>query len=250
MPKTRVFIIIGFFFLAISCGKDDNGSTQPPPSPVDAPISGQVKLYNESVIEEESSGMSVIVDSTFPPQKAVSGADGKFIIPYIGFGKTTLIFEKAGYGTFKIFNIDHNYNSGLGTVITPVLSLGKISTTTITVLNTSVSAGSVAITVMTSPAGTSNVPKYVRLFLHSRAGVSNVLYQKALDILVANTNPLEKVLTKAELNALGFASGTTVYVRAYGESFHSNNYDDLLSGRMVYPNLNLTTVAAVSFIVP
>ena len=250
MPKTRVFIIIGFFFLAISCGKDDNGSNQPPPNPVDAPISGTVILYDESVGEVDKSGMTVTVDSTSPPQKAVTGTDGNFFIPYIGFGNKILIFEKAGYGTFKLINVAHNYNNGLGTVITPAPALGKISTTTITVLNTSVSAGSVAITVMTSPAGTSNVPKYVRLFLHSRAGVSNVLYLKALDILVANTNPLEKVLTKAELNALGFASGTTVYVRAYGESFHSNNYDDPVTARMVYPNLNLTTVAAASFIVP
>jgi len=250
MPKKIVIIALALFFLVISCGKDDDGLSQPPPNPVDAPISGQVMLYDESVVEADKNGMTVTVDSTSLPQKAVTGADGKFFIPYIGFGNRILIFEKPGYGTFKLINVVHNYNNGVGTVISPTPALGKISTTTIAVLTASASASSVAINVTTSPAGNINAPKYVRLFLHSRTGVSNILYQKALDILIANTNPLEKVLTKAELNALGFASGTTLYVRAYGESFYSNNYDDPVSGRMVYPNLNLTTVAAASFIVP
>lgn len=250
MPKKIVIIALGFFFLFNSCGKDDSGSNQPPTNPVDAPISGQVMLYDESVAEADKSGMTVTVDSTSPPQKAVTGADGKFVIPYIGFGNKILIFEKPGYGTYKLINVVHNYNNGSGTVITTVPSLGKISNTSVVGLGISASAASVTITVTTSPAGTSNIPKYVRLFLNSRAGVSNVLYQKALDIVVANTNPIDKILTKAELNALGFASGTTLYIRAYGESFHSNNYDDPVSGRMVYPNLNLTTVAAASIIVP
>jgi catechol 2,3-dioxygenase-like lactoylglutathione lyase family enzyme len=177
MHKKIIILAIGFFFVINSCGKDDNGSNQPPATPIDAPISGQVMLFDEGVAELDKSGMTVTVDSTSPPQKAVTGSDGKFFIPYIGFGKRILIFEKSGYGTFKLVNVAHNYNNGLGTVV-PAPALGKISTTTITVLTTSVSAVSVAINVTTSPAGNINVPKYVRLFLHTRAGVSNTLIRK------------------------------------------------------------------------
>ncbi len=194
--------------------------------------------------------MTVSVDSTFPPYKYVTGTDGKFIIPLIPFGNRTLVFEKAGYGTFKLFNINHTYNNGAGTILTTVPSLGRISTTTVTGLAASVASGIATISVTTNPGGNNTTPRYIRIFLNSRSAVSNTNFQKVLEIDVALSNPYDKTLTRAELNTLGFASGSTVYVRVYGDSFYSNNYDDPVAGRTIFPNLNQTTTAAASFIVP
>lgn len=243
------YAFLFLLFLIISCSKKDSSPVVPPVTPVDAPIYGEVNLFNESTLALEKSGMTVSVDSTFPPNKSVTGADGKFFIPFIGFGNRALVFEKPGYGTFKLFGINHAYNNGAGTLITPIPSLGKLSSTTVTGLSAVVAAGNLTVSVTTSPAANNSSPKYLRIFLSTRAAVSNNIFQKAL-VTVVTIDPSEKTLTKAELNSLGFASGTTVYARVYGDSFWSNSYDDPMVGRTVFPNLNPATVSAVSFIVP
>jgi len=49
---------------------------------------------------------------------------------------------------------------------------------------------------------------------------------------------------------MGFASGSTVYVKIYGESFYGNDYDEPNQNIRVFPNLNLDSAEAVSFEVP
>ncbi|MFM8833777.1 MAG: carboxypeptidase regulatory-like domain-containing protein, partial [Cytophagales bacterium] len=129
-------------------------------------------------------------------------------------------------------------------------SLGAISTTQVTSLNSSVTANLVTIEATTSPAGSMASTRYLRFFLHSAANVSDVFYSAYLPTLVSRINPYVKTFTKAELNALGFASGTTVYVRVYGDSYWSNQYDDPELDRRVFPNLNDKAASAVSFVVP
>jgi hypothetical protein len=249
MIIVRFFIIVNFLLLAMACSKkNDNPST--PATPVDAPVSGEVMLYDEATLAVDKSGMTVSVDSTFPPSSSVTGTNGRFSIPFIAFGTKTLVFEKAGYGTYKIFNISHAYNNGAGTVLSTIPSLGKLSSTTISGLTASVASGIVTVSITSNPGGNNSTPKYIRLFLNSRPSVSNTNYLKYFDAFVARINPFEKTFSKAELNTLGFASGTTVYVRVYGDSFWSNNYDDPVAGRTIFPNLNPATVAAASFIVP
>ncbi len=250
MRIIKNYLLLIILLLSLSCNKSDDNTPAPPTSPANAPVSGEVILYDEATLAVDKSGMTVSVDSTFPPYKYVTGTDGKFIIPLIPFGNRTLVFEKAGYGTFKLFNINHAYNNGTGTILTTIPSLGRISSTTVTGLATSVSSGIATISVTTNPGGNNATPRYIRIFLNSRSAVSNTNFQKVLEIAVARSNPYEKTLTRAELNTLGFASGSTVYVRVYGDSFYSNNYDDPVAGRTIFPNLNPTTTAAASFIVP
>jgi hypothetical protein len=250
MRSINNYLLPGIFFLALSCSKNEDNNPAPPAAPTNAPISGEVILYDEATLAVDKSGMTVSLDSTFPPYKSVTGADGKFFITLIPFGNRTLVFEKAGYGTYKLFNINHAYNNGVGTILTTIPSLGRISTTTVTGLAASVTSGIATISVTTNPAGSNTASKYIRIFLNSRTAVSNTNYQKVLEIAVAQANPFDKTFTKAELNTLGFASGTTVYVRAYGDSYHSNSYDDPVAGRTIFPNLNPATTAAASFIVP
>lgn len=67
---------------------------------------------------------------------------------------------------------------------------------------------------------------------------------------MAQINPFEKTITQTELLSAGFTSGQQVYVRAYGDSFWDNAYDDPAISKRIFPNLNGTTVAATSFVVP
>jgi hypothetical protein len=249
MRIIKLFLFVNIYLLAMACSKKD-GNPSTPSTPVDAPVSGEVILYDEATQAVDKSGMKVSVDSTFPPSSSVTEANGRFYIPFIAFGKKTLVFEKAGYGTYKMFNISHANNNGAGTVLTTIPSLGKLSSTAITGLTATVSSGIVTVSATSNPGGNNSSPKYIRLFLNARPAVSNTNYEKVFDAFVARINPFEKTFTKAELNAWGFSSGTTVYVRAYGDSFWSNSYDDPVIGRTIFPNLNISAVAAASFIVP
>ncbi len=249
MLINRNIFSLFFLLLFLSCSKDDSNPA-PPSAPENAPLSGEVILSDEGTNLLDKSGMRVSLDSTFPPYSSVTDANGKFSIPFVPFGKRTLVYEKSGYGTYKMFNIEQTYNNGIGTVITTVPNLGKISTTKVTSVVTAVAAGVVTITVTSDPGGTDATPKYLRMFFGPRTAVSNTNFQKALEIETSKINPFIKTLTKAELNTMGFASGTTVYVRVYGDSFRSNTYDDPVVGRTIFPNLNPSTVAASSFIVP
>ena len=237
-------LAIGIFLLATACSKDDG----PEPDPTTAPITGTVALYDEGPNAVEKNGMTVTVDGT--TLKATSGADGKFTIANVPFGNKTLLFEKTGYGTHKVFNVDHKLNSGLGTALTNTVSLGRSSTTTITDLSGAASGGDYVVNPTTSPAAFNGAPKYVRLFFHNANTVSNTVYTKYSDAYTIRINPGNITLTKTYLNGLGFASGSTIYVRAYGESFFSNNYTDPTLTREVFPNQNSTSAAAIAIVVP
>lgn len=247
MRVPKIVLSIYIFLIVVSCSKKSDTS---PTAPVNASISGQVALYNDGSTLLANSGMTVSLDNTFPLYSSVTNGNGMYSIPQVPFGNSTLVFEKAGYGTYKIFNINHAYNNGAGTVLSTLASLGKISTTAVTGLTAIVSSGNVTVGITSIPGGTDASPRYLRLFLSFRTGVSHTNYQTAFDLIISKTNTVEKILTKAELNTLGFASGSTVYVRAYGDSFWSNSYEDPLAVRTIFPNLNLSTVAAASFIVP
>jgi hypothetical protein len=56
--------------------------------------------------------------------------------------------------------------------------------------------------------------------------------------------------TNDELFAMGFASGQTIYVKVYGESYISNDYTDPLTGKRVFPNLNANSAAPINFVIP
>jgi hypothetical protein len=237
-------LAIGLLLLATACSKDDD----PEPAPTTAPITGTVALYDEATTAVEKNGMTVTVEGS--TLKATTAADGKFTINDVPFGNKTLVFEKAGYGTHRVFNVDHKSNNGLGTVLTNTVSLGRSSSTSITALSGAAAAGDYLINPTTSPAASNGAPKYVRLFFHNASTVSNTVYTRFSEAYTIRINPGNITLTKTFLNGLGFASGSTIYVRAYGESFFSNAYTDPTLTRDVFPNLNNSSAAAIAIVVP
>ncbi len=54
----------------------------------------------------------------------------------------------------------------------------------------------------------------------------------------------------SDLNELGFIKGTRVYMVAYGDSYHSNEYLDPYQNKTIFPNINTKSPSPVSFIVP
>lgn len=240
------FFTVSFVILLglISCNNDDDTNPEPITK---ANIIGSVNLYNEGVTQIENSNMIVKVEGT--EISAKTDDDGDFTLSEVPFGTYTLTYEKSGFGTFKKYNIEHT-NTGSSTIITASPSLGEISTTQITALESTVNGDNIQLAITTIPAGNNSNTRYVRYFLSTNSNVSNENYTYYSPGLVSQINPLVITLSQDDLISAGFSSGQTVYAKVYGDSFWSNEYDDSDLGRKVFPNLNMNSANAVSLIVP
>ena len=234
------YLMLILALILFSCG-DSNDNT----IITTANISGSVILFDEGITQVENTGMTISVEGS--SISTSTNANGNYTLTNVPFGNTTLIFEKNGFGTFKKFDIDHNNGD---TFITENPSLGQKSSTTITNLTVSLNGNDVTIAATTNPAGSINNTRYIRYFFSLQSSVSNTNYDSVLETIQSQINPYNLNLSVSALSALGFSSGQTIYVRAYGESFWSNQYNDPNSSTTIFPNLNLNTSAAVSFVMP
>jgi hypothetical protein len=78
---------------------------------------------------------------------------------------------------------------------------------------------------------------------------------EAYRIMIMHSNPETITIPlKDILDPTGwgdsFYSGQEIFFKAYGESYWDNRYYDPTFGKSVHPNLNPSSVDAVSFIVP
>lgn len=237
-----LIVLVGF----TSCSKDNDETPQPITK---ANIIGSVNLYDEGVTQIDNSGMTVSLEGIMPSISATTAVNGDFTISDVPFGNYTLVYEKLGFGTFRKFDLEHT-NTGSSTIITETPSLGETSTTQVTDLTVSVNGNDVIVSITTNPAGSNGNMRYVRYFLSTDANVSNENYTYYSPGLISQTNPYEITLSQNELTNAGVSSGQTVHVKVYGDSFWSNEYDDLDIGRKIFPNLNMTSANSVSFMVP
>jgi hypothetical protein len=243
-PKLLTIITIAVVLLT-SCKKDE--ATDPAPA-TKANITNSVNLYDEGTTKIDNSGMTVTVDGTSPLISATTDVDGKFTLIDVPFGTYTLLYEKSAYGTFKRFNVEHKDGN---TIIPDAPSLGQKSTTSVTNLTVSSNANfPVILGATTNPAGNLGNTRYIRFFFSTDPNVSNENYDSYLETFPANISPYNLNLSNASLDALDFTSGSTVYVKCYGESFWGNSYSDPNLNRDIFPNLNPTSAPAVSFVVP
>lgn len=242
MKTFTLNLILMLFLLGTSCS-DSNDNDQP--TPTSANISGSVNLFDDGVTEIDNSNMTVSVEGS--SISATTNASGQFTLSNVPFGTITIVYEKSGYGTYKKFNINHN---GGDTFITETPSLGQTSTTRVTNLNVSQSNNTITIATSMIPEANVSNTRYLRYFFSSQSNVSNENSEAVLETLPAQINPYNLNLDVSSLNALGFTSGQTIYVKCYGESFWSNQYDDPQSETTIFPNLNQNTVNAIAFNIP
>lgn len=243
MKKYLSFILFISFLFLNAC-KEKN--TQPPPTITSANASGEVNLFDEGMISLNDSGMTVIIADSDPIISVVTDDEGVFIFEDLEYGTYTLEYEKENYGTYKIFDLLHKEGASF---LSTVPALGQKSSTEVLSVSQSQFEQSILIDVECSPPANTTNTNYLRYFLTLSPNVSSSLFSSFSQTLSCEIDPCVITLTQSQLNNLGFDSGTTVYIRVYGESFWSNNYQDPDDGH-IFPNLNPTTADAISFIVP
>jgi len=238
--KNLIFLLI--IISLVACKKEEDTVTT-------SSISGKVKLYDDGNSNLDNIDMTVTVEGTTPLLSAKTDQNGDYSIQNVPFGSYTLQFNKTGYGTYKIFNAALTSTGG-PLVISETISLGQISTTAfINKFVINVLESSVEFKGTVDPSGTAEIPRYLRLFYSINENVSSDNYSFYSDQYLVSEALFQIIVTKEELNNMGFASGTTVYLKVYGDSYWSNSYEDPSSGNMMFPNLNSSTVYG-SFIVP
>jgi hypothetical protein len=233
-----------------ACKKEES----PTPNPVTtANIIGSVVLYTEGAgngpVAVDKSGMTVRIEGGTSAMSTTTDMNGEYILSDVPFGTYNVIFEKSGFGTYKEINVEH-INTGSSTVITKSATLSELSTTTVTDITATINLGSVVLMIDTDPPGFSSNIRYIRYFLSASSGVSNEDYSYVSEGFTSQTNPKEVTISQSDLLQANFSSGDTVFVKAYGDSHYSNEYEDPSTNLTVFPNLNPASAAAVSFIVP
>lgn len=243
--KWNCFIYVFLILIGLSSCSTNEDPT--PESVTKADITGSVNLYNEGTTPIDNSNMTVKAEGTTSTFTATTDSNGDYTLSDVPFGNYTIVYEKSGFGTYKKWDIEHVNNA------TPILntpSLGEISTTQITFVEANASANDIILSVTTSPAGSNENTRYVRYFLSANSNVSNENYTYYSSGLVAQINPKEITLSNNDLTNAGFFSDDTVFVRVYGDSFWSNEYEDPDLGRKIFPNLNMTSINSISFVIP
>lgn len=237
-----IYLVFWAILILTSCSNDGGQATGPL---TQGDITGSVNLYNEATTPQSNSGMTVTVHGT--DFSAITDSQGNFTISDIPFGFYTLVYQKSGYGTFKIFDVEHD--SSL-TPISKTPSLGKVSSTEVTGLSALTNDSEVVISITTDPAGSNSNTRYVRYFLSVDSDVSQTNYHYYSPGLTSRINPYETILSSNDLAEAGFLSGQMVYVKAFGDSFWSNEYYNPDLDQKAFPNVNTSSATAVSFVVP
>ena len=242
--KKFLSIFLGIAFLFLNACKEKN--TQPPPTSTSANAKGEVNLYDAGINSISDSGMTVSIADSDPLISAITNTEGEFVYEDLEYGTYTLVYEKENYGTYKIFDLLHKQGASS---LSTVPSLGEKSNTQVLSVSQSQFEQSILIEVECNPQANSTNPNYLRLFLSIVPSVSSSLYTHFSQTFECGIDPCVITLSQSYLNNSGFDSGSTVYIRVYGESFWGNIYLDPDLGQ-IFPNLNPTTADAISFIVP
>ena len=223
-------------------------------------ISGTIKLYDDKTNAlANASGVTVSIIGN-QNKFAVTSSDGKFSIEGLPFDNYDLSFSKTGYGTYKIFGLEHQKQSNTParnastTQITRVINLGAVSTSSVTSLSAIDAifngAPGIEYSYTITPVPNSSNRGYSRAFLDKNKNVSPNNYLAFSEIKSVISNNAIGGFTAEDLYGLGFNSGDSIYVKIYGESFYSNDYTDPASGKRVFPNLNAVSAEATGFKVP
>ncbi|MCG9900503.1 MAG: carboxypeptidase regulatory-like domain-containing protein [Hydrotalea sp.] len=242
----RVLFLLMIASSWVACKKESQ------PAVATGSIGGSLQTFDDKLTAlSDAAGFTVTLSNPAATNMTTTtDATGRFSFSGVPYDSYELSFSKTGYGTYRIFGLSHDSAS---TQI-PHFSVGRTSTTTVSSLSVSGSTfqgeSGVRFTYTVAPTPTTTNRAFVRYFLGTSNMVSPNNYTAVSDLINFTNLSAETGFTQRALISMGFTTGQTVWVRMYGDSWRSNDYFDPNLRTRVFPNLNSTSPAAISFVVP
>ena len=216
---------------------------------VQSKIIGNVVLYDDLTNKIPSyDSMTVRIDGT--TFSSITDSSGKYSFKDVPLGTYTVVYEKAGYGTYKLDTFTLAENLTDTPTIIAAKTLGQLSTTTVIDMFPSIEGDFVKLVATIDPAGNGTDARGVRFFYGNDSLVTNQNFYAYSGVYGAKSPNVSEKIDKTDFYNMGFNSGDTIYVKAYGDAFFSNDYIDVASGKRIFPNLNPNTTSFKSFVLP
>ncbi|MBD2768782.1 carboxypeptidase regulatory-like domain-containing protein [Hymenobacter sp. BT664] len=245
-------VVLSTALLLAGCkGKDgDPGPAGPSGTGLSGNITGFVNSVDENGVQLSKTGVLVTLDGVTPAITATSDADGRFTLSNVRAGTYNIVYSRAGYGTFRRIGVGHvggDQATFLGTS-----TMSQVSTQTITSLT---NGSSNMITVYLNLTVASPVPTNTfRVAFFASASPNPT---PATGILISTSTigsggtfatyySTTVGINRFSLTNAGFASGTTVYLAAFGATSVFPSYLDPATGRAVYPTFSTTSSPGIA----
>lgn len=211
--KKLVFLLTLLFTL-LGCSTTEE--------PISGNIVGFISLTNkDGVIEPDRSGVQAKL--TDLNVSVVSNNQGRMEMANIPLGTYDIIFEKEGYGTFKIF--DYQFLGGNVPALLPLIEVNELPSIPIEHIDVSINADFLNVKT-TMPLLTDKKDNIgVLVFVSDSANVSSTDYDHFFDTSVSNNN-LAPTCSSIQTARLQYGSGQRVYVAVYIRNTSGFSYFD------------------------
>jgi len=230
------------------------GPTGPSGQNLTGSITGLVNSADENGTQLSKAGVLVTLDGVTPAVTATSDVDGRFTLTNVRNGTYNLTFSRAGYATFRRLAVSHvggDQPTFLGTSILSQLSTPVITTFT----NGAPSTAQVNVNlIINSPTPTNTFRAAFFASTSPNPTLANGIYVTAVAFgtggAPTTSYPTSFPISRTSFINAGFASGTTVYVAAFGSTNFFASYIDVATGRVVYPTFNPTSSPVITVVIP
>ena len=251
--KLRYLLYVTFGITALLSGcQGKDGDPGPAGGGLTGNVYGFVNAYDDAGSLLSKSGVTVTLEGATPAVTTTSDANGRYEFQGLKAGTYNFTYNRSGLGVFRRDGVAHV--GGDQATFLGVTSLTEPSNTRAAVVSAASNQQLPGIAVVQVGLANPNLPGNSLLRFV-------VLVGSTPDVTVANgqwngtvygtsSGQYGVSLSRASLNALGFATGSTAYVAAYGISAYTVYYLDPITGRYILPGLNPGSSTAVSFIVP
>lgn len=256
--------------LLLACNKNSNQHAITVPDVIQAEkrrgnITGAVQLIDlDGKIMQDAGGVTITIDQSSVSTQSIG--NGRWQLDSIPYGTYDLSIAKPGYGTVKIMGVYHAANNHGTTIIAMSRNLNQISNIEVTAINVKkiseigqhmvdfINAGLSEDGLIFDPVFTSTTPgeKKIRLFFGNGADVSSTNYVVSeKQRYSGRSNESENFnFGLSWFVSNGFQPGQTVYVKAYGDGYGDDDYDDPISGLAIFPSLSAKGSPVASFVLP
>ena len=266
MKKTIGVVLV----LLLACNKNSNQHSIIVPDVIQAEkrrgnITGAIQIIDlDGKLVQDASGVTVSIEQSTVSTK--TQPNGRWTLDSIPFGTYDISISKPGCGIAKIMGIYHAATNNGTTLIGNSRTINQISTIEVTAINTKkvsdvnptlpalIASGIAEDGIVFDPVFSSTTPgeKKIRLFFSNTADVSTTNY------VVTEKQKFSGGARESEnynfglswFVSNGFQPGQTVYVKAFGDGYGDDDYDDPISGLSIFPSLAAKGSPVTSFVLP